>query len=141
MKKLIAIAAMVLSTAAVAQPDKDWWACQVVHASGMKWENNRWVTTTFQEYPPFVLMSDGNGSLTKESALEAVAAAGLHKSGVECKDWAFEGNVSCMSVTGGHLYFSKETGKGGISQTAGAGLPYTNNRDTVSVSAFECTKG
>jgi hypothetical protein len=30
MKKLIAAAAMVLSTAAVAQPDKDWWACQLL---------------------------------------------------------------------------------------------------------------
>ena len=32
--KLIAVAAMVLSTTAVAQPDKDWWACQVVHRQG-----------------------------------------------------------------------------------------------------------
>ena len=55
MKKLIAIVAMVLSTTAVAQPDKDWWACQVVHASGMKWENNQWVTTTFKPSAPFVL--------------------------------------------------------------------------------------
>ena len=39
--KLIAVAAMVLSTTAVAQPDKDWWACQVVHSSGMQWENKR----------------------------------------------------------------------------------------------------
>ena len=139
--KLIAVAAMVLSTAAVAQPDKDWWACQVVHASGMKWENNRWVTTTFQEYPPFVLMSDGNGSLTKESVLEAVAAAGLHKSGVECKDWAFEGNVSCMTVMGMLLYFSKETGRGGFIRMFGSTTTATDYRDSVLVSAFECTKG
>ena len=82
--KLIAVAAMVLSTAAVAQPDKDWWACQVVHSAGMKWENNQWVTTTFKGHSPFVLMSDGNGSLTKESVLKAVDNASLQKSEVEC---------------------------------------------------------
>ena len=46
--KLIAVAVMVLSTTAVAQPDKDWWACQVVHTSGMDWENNRWVLKPFK---------------------------------------------------------------------------------------------
>ena len=66
MRSLIAVAAMVLSTTAVAQPDKDWWACQVVHTSGMKWENNRWVTKTFNADPPFVLMSDGIRLLHKQ---------------------------------------------------------------------------
>ena len=139
--KLIAVAAMVLSTTAVAQPDKDWWACQEVHSSGMYWENNRWMTATFQEGSPFVLMSDGNGSLTKESVLKAVDNASLQKSEVECKAWGYEGRVSCMTVMGGHLYFSKETGKGGISAMLGSTMSDTNFRGTIRVHAFECTKG
>lgn len=140
MKRLIAVAAMVLSTSAVAQPDKDWWACQAVHTAGMEWENNRWVTTTFTNDPPFVLMSDGNGSLTKESVLKAVGLEGLPEQGVECKDWAFEGQVACMTVMGMHLHFNKEIGKGGISRMLGSTGTDTN-RDSVGVSAFECTKG
>ena len=140
MKKLIAAAAMVLSTTAVAQPDQDWWACQVVHSSGMNWENNRWVTRDIEDAPPFVLMSDGNGLLTKESVLKAVESD-LPDYGVECKDWNFGGQVACMVVNGRSLTFNKETGKGGISTMFGAADADTNSRDTVSVKAFECTKG
>jgi len=138
--KLIAVAAMVLSTAAVAQPDKDWWACQVVHSSGMQWENNRWVTGTFKDDPPFVLMSDGNGSLTKESVKKAFDST-VVDAGLECKDWNYRGYVSCMAVNGSHLFFNKETGKGSASKTLGATETGTDYRDSVSVEAFECTKG
>ena len=141
MKKLIAIAAVLLSTAAVAQPDKDWWACQVVHSSGMNWENNRWVTTTFKDDPPFVLMSDGNGSLTRESVLKAVDSSGLPLGTIECRDWGYRGQVTCMVVNGHSLSFNKETGKGGFSKTFGATTLNTDYRDSVTVRAFECTKG
>ena len=139
MRSLIAVAAMVLSTTAVAQPDKDWWACQVVHSSGMYWENNRWMTATFKEDPSFVLMSDGNGSLTKESVKKALDTT-LVDAGLECKDWNYQGYVSCMAVGGALLSFNKETGKGGISYLGGT-TDTGSNRDTVSVEAFECTKG
>ena len=139
MKKLIAAAAMVLSTTAVAQPDKDWWACQGVHAWGVNWANNQWMTGNLKPSAPFVLMSDGNGSLTKESVKKAFRST-VDDAGVECKDWNYQGYVSCMDVGGGHLYFSKETGKGGISYLWGT-TATGSNRDTVSVSAFECTKG
>lgn len=138
--KLIAVAAMVLSTTAVAQPDKDWWACQVVHTSGMQWENNRWVTRDVEDSPPFVLMSDGNGSLTKESVLKAVESD-LPEQGVECKDWNFKGQVACMVVNAQSLMFNKKTGKGGLSRMHGSTTTGTDYRDTVSVKAFECTKG
>ena len=140
MRKLIAVAAMVLSTTAVAQPDKDWWACQVVHASGMNWENGQWVTGNLRPSAPFVLMSDGNGSLTKESVKKAFDST-VVDAGVECKDWNYQGQVACMVVNGKSLMFNKETGKGGISRMYGSTDTDTDYRDTVSVRAFECTKG
>ena len=135
--RLIAVAAMVLSTTAVAQPDKDWWACQVVHASGMAWENNRWVTKTFQEGSPFVLMSDGNELLTKESAAKAMGTIGQF---TECRK-LYTSQITCNEGTGGFLYFNPDTSRGGMSTIFGATHADANSRDTVSVSAFECTKG
>ena len=140
MRKLIAIAAVLLSTTAVAQPDKDWWACQAVHASGMYWENNRWVTTTFQKGPPFVLMSDGNGSLTTESAAKALRTTVVD--GVTCiPDPYGRSRVNCFDLSGGTMFFDSQAGKGGVSQMIGSTDTDTDYRDTVSVSAFECTKG
>ena len=105
----------------------------------MQWENNRWVTSTFKDDPPFVLMSDGNGSLTKESVKKAFDST-VVDAGVECKDWKWRGHVSCMTVMGNHLHFNKEIGKGGISQMYGS-TATGNSRDSVGVHAFECTKG
>ena len=88
---------MVLSTTAVAQPDKDWWACQVVHSSGMDWENNRWVTRTFEDSLAFVLMSDGNGSLTTESVAEVLesrsAICGFYAPAISCHDGSWKQSV------------------------------------------------
>ena len=134
------VAAVLLSTTAVAQPDKDWWACQVVHAWGINWANNQWMTENLRPSAPFVLMSDGNGSLTKESVKKAFDST-VVDSGVECKDWNYQGYVSCMDVGGAHLYFSKETGKGGLSLMSGSTTTDTDYRDTLSVEAFECSKG
>ena len=111
--KLIAVAAMVLSTTAVAQPDKDWWACQVVHASGMDWVNNQWVTRTFDDSLAFVLMSDGNGSLTEESVAEV-----LESRSAICGFYA--PTISCHDGYGSNLFFYPETGKGGISNLWGS---------------------
>ena len=134
--KLIAVAAMVLSTTAMAQPDKDWWACQVVHSSGMQWENNQWMTGTFQKDPPFVLMSDGNELLTKESAAKAMGTFGQL---TECRK-LYTSQITCNQGTGGFLYFNPDTSRGGISNIFGA-ADAASNRDTVIVDAFECTKG
>jgi hypothetical protein len=137
MKRLIAVAAMVLSTTAVAQPDKDWWACQVVHSSGMYWENNRWATTSFTEDSSFVLMSDGNELLTKESAAKAMGSLGQF---TECRK-LYTSQITCTEGNGVSLYFDPDTSRGGRSTIFGATDADTNSRDTVSVDAFECTKG
>ena len=138
--KLIAIAAMVLSTAAVAQPDKDWWACQVAHTSGMKWELGQWVTKTFNDAPPFVLMSDGNGSLTKESVAKAILGGPKYADLFTCEVDTLYADVSCHDTSGATLLFSTEAGRGGISYLFGT-EDNSSNRDPVTVNAFECTKG
>ena len=141
MRKLIAVAAMVLSTTAVAQPDKDWWACQVVHSSGMRWENNQWVTTTFQEDPPFVLMSDGNNSLTNESVAKAIDGASIFANHYTRQPNPYGGSrVTCDERTGTTLFFDFKRGKGAIGRKFGS-VDTGNNRDTPTVDAFECSKG
>ena len=142
MKKLIAVAAMVLSTTAVAQPDKDWWACQVVHSSGMYWENNRWVTTAFNEDPPFVLMSDGNGSLTKESVAKVFSGQTSYADRVTCIPGRYgRSRVNCFESSGTMMFFDSQAGKGAVARVLGSISTDTDRRDTVSVDAFECTKG
>ena len=139
--RLIAVAAMVLSTTAVAQPDKDWWACQGVHAWGVNWANNQWMTGNLKPSAPFVLMSDGNGSLTKESVAKTIDGHSRWASQITCRlDSADTSFITCVDDSGTTLNFDRSVGKGGISRligTTGTG----SRRDTVSVSAFECTKG
>ena len=142
MRKLIAVAAMVLSTTAVAQPDKDWWACQVVKSSGMEWENNRWVTGTFQEDPPFVLMSDGNGSLTKESVSKVFSGQTSYADQVTCNPDPYgRRRVHCFESAGTTMFFDSQAGKGAVARVLGSISTDTDRRDSVEVSAFECTKG
>ena len=141
--KLIAVAAMVLSTAAVAQPDKDWWACQVVHSSGMQWESNRWVTGAFKKRPPFVLMSDGNGSITTESVAAGVYGRPEIADLVTCQPSPnyIEGSyVTCLDNLGSTLFFDPKQGKGGFSIRSGS-INTGSRRDSVAVDAFKCTKG
>ena len=139
--KLIAVAAMVLSTTAVAQPDKDWWACQVVHTSGMKWENNRWVTKTFNDAPPFVLMSDGNGSLIREYVSKALIGYPGFGDQITCDTFEFWDTITCHNLSGSALLFNSKTGRGGISYLLGTEDGRSSNRDPVTINAFECTKG
>lgn len=136
MKNLITALAILLSTSAVAQPDKDWWACQYLESAGLQWKNGQWGVGRFQLESPFVLMSDGNGSLTEDSVSKPIKAP---VSLVECVDLQ-GGDIGCYDASGGYLFFNTNTGRGGVSQMNGA-TSTSDNRDTVSVQAFECTKG
>jgi hypothetical protein len=107
----------------------------------MKWENNRWVTTTFNLSAPFVLMSDGNGSLTKESVAKAFDGVSTYADQVTCQpDLYGTRSATCINSTGSTLFFMAEAGKGAISRMYGS-TATGGNRDTVSVDTFECTKG
>lgn len=137
MKKLVTLfIATLLASSVSAQPDKDWWACQVVESAGLKWQNGRWVSTPFEHDPPFVLMSDGNGGLTEESVAKA---ATVYEDLTTCLPPDIIGNVTCVA-TGQTLFFNTERGKGGISRLYGA-VSETDNPDTLSIDPFTCTKG
>ena len=139
MKKLVTISiAMLLSASVSAQPDKDWWACQFVKSVGMKWENGRWNEEIFKLRPPFVLMSDGNGGLTKESVAKALSGSESDANITTCEPSYGDGYVSCM-MTGDHFEFRTKTGNGGISSLMGTTMQ-GDKRDTPVVMAFECTK-
>ena len=139
MKKLVTLfIATLLASSVSAQPDKDWWACQFVKAVGMKWENGRWETANFKLGNPFVLMSDGNGGLTKESVAKAMAGHEVFASITTCVP-SPGGYVGCVQ-NGSHLFFNTETGKGGMSKLIGTTLN-GEDRDTPVVEAFECAKG
>ena len=139
MKKLITtFTATLLASSVSAQPDKDWWACQVVHVSGMNWENNQWVTRTFSNSTPFVLMSDGNGSLTKESASKLLDVSDRE---VKCKVSPYKKRVTCADGFGGNAFFDTEAAKGGVSKIYGSVTVETDHRDSIFVKAFECVKG
>ena len=141
LKQLITALAILLSTSAVAQPDKDWWACQYVESVGLIWENGQWERTGFKNRPPFVLMSDGNGLLTKESVAKMFSNTSPAPSIVVCSS-EITGHISCANPVGSSLFFNPYTANGGYSYTYGASQAQTDEiKDTVSVSAFECTKG
>ena len=138
MKNLITALAILLSTSAVAQPDKDWWACQGVASGGLKWEDGSWVPAGFKLTPPFVLMSDGDGLLTKES-VGKVLNTDVHD--LDCrKDDVVRSRISCSNTMGRMLYFNTKRAKGGWSTVFGT-TNTGDSRDTVTVDAFECTKG
>jgi hypothetical protein len=82
-------------------------------------------------------MSDGNGSLTTESVAKAMHG---EPSWYVC-DARSLGQAWCRDYAGSSLYFDPKTGKGGISYLGGTTTSGTDYRDSVSVKAFECTKG
>ena len=94
---------------------------------------------TFQVGSPFILMSDGNGSLTTESVKKPM---GLKiPQNIRCQVSRYGRGVTCNSVYGGSLYFDSESSKGGFSTLFGTADADPDLPDSVMVSAFECTKG
>ena len=136
-KKLITALAILLPTSAVAQPDKDWWACQPVESVGLKWEDGKWNVKAFEPDPLFVLMSDGEGVLTQDSVAEVF---GKDPGNIKCSKMS-TGHVSCANASGDSLYFDPNTANGGYSYMFGASQQQTDKiKDAVSVSAFECIR-
>ena len=107
-------------------------ACQVVAQGGLKWDNGRWVATSFYSNEKFILVLEGE-RLTTDSAAKAMKGIS-----VECSVRPLS-QVTCADSFGGFLFFSSSTMQGGIAQTYGA---IQNNpsgpHDTLSVSSFTC---
>ena len=134
MKKLIAVAAMVLSTTAVAQPDKDWWACQFTGTPYLDLIAGDWELRPPRAKKPFSLTFD-RGAMTSESWAQAGQIGGL-KLGQEhlpkCVSVG-EDMTTCSARNGITIYFDSSLGRGSY------GL--LGERDSVLVEHFECTKG
>ena len=106
-------------------------ACQSDAAAGLKWENGRWVTKSFEQ-SKFILVQASN-TLTIDSVGKALTAT---PSGVSCRNDFTE--IHCTDNSGGGLYFDSRSLKGGISQLFGS-INEGVKRDTVTVQIFSCT--
>jgi len=106
-------------------------ACQGEAAAGLKWENGRWATKTFNQ-DKFILVQAGN-TLTTDSVAKALIASPGQAS---CRN--VNPQTVCSDTSGGSLFFDPRTLTGGISQLLG-GTNFGDQRDTVSVQIFSCT--
>ena len=140
MTKFITATLLILSAAtSTAQPDKDWWACQFVESAGMEWDGRKWEVLPFNLPGPFTLISDGEGSLTRESAAKAMAMAEFARL-VKC-DEAFGGIAYCVGSGTTVLSFSLQEGLGTVAMLAGGTQPKGKRRDTPVIKVFECSQG
>jgi hypothetical protein len=113
-------------------------ACQEAAKAGLKWEGNQWNTARFHEDKFILVLEDG--SLTIESVAPVI---GRPESRVTCKAdtqaISEDLTIQCTDDLGGYLFFNPITMKGGEAQLFGSTMS-GNKRDTLSVSAFTCTK-
>ena len=136
MKKLqitlmIVLSSFFLTNGAIAQNKP--LACQDVAAGGLRWENGRWVTSTFKT-DKFILVLAGN-NLTKESVGKAFGVGAVSSSQISCIDHVYL--ISCTSSYQ-QLVFDTKTLKGGISTLLGSAMEDGSYKDTVFVRAFSC---
>ena len=129
--KLIAVAAMVLSTTAMAQPDKDWWACQYHNTPNWIKEGGNWEARPPRAKKPFSLVLDDSGFPTKESIAQATNTP-LEYVEHKCVSHR-EGLITCASGSGQTIYFDSTADRGAYALLT---VPHQ-----VVVEYFECTKG
>ena len=147
MKTLVGIVFFYCLTAtqfASSQPDKDWWACQVVETAGLLWESNSWEVSKFEDSAPFVLVSDGKGLLSTRSVAKAILGDDRAAQFFDCRTKEGDVLIYCSDVVvNSSLSFNPELGIGATSYIyGGVTLPGTENqRDAVAVTTFECVKG
>lgn len=131
LKQLITALAILLSTSAVAQSDNDVWACQWEAAGGLRLQNGQWNVLEFDPTvkSPFVLMSDGNMLLTKESVGKVLGTAYLYL--VKCSQF-HKNEIACTDGYASSLYFNPDTARGATSRLGGTALM---------MEAFKCAGG
>jgi len=140
MKTAVACASiyfLAFSHFANSQPDKKWWACQYVKNGGLHYEGGNWRLGSFEKGKPFVLISDGRGSLTKDSVSKATGAI---KEFLSCSVSEYKGDIHCQSKFGGTtLSFSVVNQAGATTDVFGALM--SDGRDTIHLRPFECVQG
>ena len=129
---------LTVSHFANSQPDKDWWACQYVEDSGLYWKDNNWVLGRYKmEQKPFVLVSDGQGSLTTDSVSKPMDT--VHD--LSCAKGEWGAHVHCHSnLTGTSLSFDGFNQRGVVTTVFGA-LMDGDARDSLHLKPFECAEG
>ena len=132
MKKILSALLITLVGASVHAQNKPL-ACQVDAAAGLKWENGRWLTKSF-ETSRFILVQARN-TLTIDSVAKALEAIPIN---VSCRNPDILQRIECTDGSAGSLYFDLKTSKGGISQLHGS-VDTGVVRDTVTVQIFSCT--
>ena len=132
---ILAISSAVISAPVFAQ--NVTYACQYLESAGLGWKNGRWTVTKFNVGAPFFLKAS-NSSLDKESVAKVLKKS--RASFVLCHQ-PDEGTQSCGDFLGGSLVFDFNTLNGGVSKIFGSSLPTNDNdKDTLSVQPFTCTK-
>ena len=128
---------LTVSYFANSQPDKDWWACQYVKNGGLKYEGGNWRQENFEKGKPFVLISDGQGSLTIDSVSKATGAMPEFLS---CSVSEYKGDIHCQSkLAGTTLSFSVVNQTGATTDVFGALM--SDDRGTLHLRPFECVRG
>ena len=138
MRLLIYLLAILLPLSASAQPPEgqDWWACQSVESAGLDWENRQWKTTRFNHSDRFILIAEGDG-LQKLSVAKAM---GTSTDTIGCTEEVF---TYCIDeFLGKSFAFHSGNGQGTIANIfGGVQSSDRDQRDSLTVTPFECTKG
>lgn len=103
------------------------WACQVQASAGLKWGENHWASTSFK-VQPYLIRFDGKNS---------TYGAGEKQYQTVCSKQG--DNIRCNDSSGGTILLNTETGTGGTSELFGVMMKGAK-RDTLSVTAIQCTK-
>ena len=142
MRLLISLITILLPLSASAQPPEgqDWWACQSVESAGLNWEDRQWKTTRFKSNERFILIAEGDG-LQKESVAKAM---GTSTGAIECPEaMGLEFFTYCIDeYMGTSFAFHSKNGQGTIATIfGGVQSSDRDDRDSLTVMPFECTKG
>ena len=130
-KMLLATLLVVCATGVWAEGEP--LACQEEDSGGLRWADGKWKTTGYHTQR-FVLVLEGD-VLSKTSVMKAFVGDDGNSYQVTCTN--VNPQIRCEDQTGSSLYYDPRVKRGGIARIFGATLT-SNQRDTLSVSAFTC---
>jgi hypothetical protein len=131
--KLIATATL-LSVCGSAYGQATVWACQTLQAAGMSWTNGKWETGSFENKPNYLLRIDGADSSYQEDGETYPLVC--ESSILSVRATLYE---NCRGVVNETFFINIENGLATYMSTIG-GIILENQRDSLIVSALQCTK-
>ena len=136
LKALTLAALLAASMPAVAE--KTVYACQYVRSGGLNWNNGQWQPIEFNTRAPF-FFSANNNALIRETVAKVLKIR--VQTGVFCRPTdEFSQFQTCSDYLGGVFSFSFASLNGAIAQTFGGTQGENEQKDSLVVSAFNCTK-